>query len=423
MLRALAFLLTALCAAAGPAPLFRDFTGLCGHTVQFKPELYAPVCRWVRDYHPVNWDLNKDTSTLPDWPFAKNRVSWEQVYGSWHKAGLRISASLMIDEMQKDWKDMPRDARAYARSFAENFGPGGKWPYVEWVEIGNEPGLYDDAAYRALFEAMTRGIREGNPRLKIMPCNTELKSDRYWKGVDCLKGFEDLYDGLQIHRYAIAEGWPAWRRSYPEDPKVPWLDAIRDLLKWRDAHAAGKPVWVTEFGWDCSTRQPDPKSEFAKWQDNSDEDQARWLVRSFLLFSGMGIDKAFVYFFNDSDEPKFHAASGVTRNFQPKPSWHALAWMLRSLGDHRFAASEQASVEHGYISRFTPEKPGAPEILAVWHPVNAQQPFRIQTGGKLIKAERMPLSKAPAEPVTVTQEDGHLVLTGSVDPVFIWIQP
>ena len=69
---------------ADPRPLMKDFIGLNGHTVQFKPELYAPVCTWVRDYHPVPWDLQKDTDTLPEWPFAKNKVSWEKVYGSWH---------------------------------------------------------------------------------------------------------------------------------------------------------------------------------------------------------------------------------------------------------------------------------------------------------------------------------------------------
>jgi hypothetical protein len=66
----------------GKHPLFRDFVGLCGHTVQFKPELYQPVCRVVRDYHPVKWDLADDTSVMPVWPFAKNRVSWEKVYRS-----------------------------------------------------------------------------------------------------------------------------------------------------------------------------------------------------------------------------------------------------------------------------------------------------------------------------------------------------
>ena len=115
-----AAVISASLSAAGERPLFRDFVGLCGHTVQFKPALYAPVCRWVRDYHPVQWDLDKDTAVLPKWPEAKNRVSWEQVYGSWQKAGLHTNVSLMIDGMQKDWKDMPQEARAYAGPLRSN---------------------------------------------------------------------------------------------------------------------------------------------------------------------------------------------------------------------------------------------------------------------------------------------------------------
>ncbi len=62
-----------------------------------------------------------------------------------------------------------------------------------------------------------------------------------------------------------------------------------------------------------------------------------WLVRSYFLFAEMGIDKAFVYFFNDEDKPAFHACSGLTRNFQPKPGYHAIAWMLEHLADYRFS--------------------------------------------------------------------------------------
>lgn len=406
-------------------PLFRDFVGLCGHTVQFKPDLYAPVCRWVRDYHPVKWDLADDTSKLPEWPFAKNRVSWEKVYGSWHAQGLKISVCFQIDDMQKDWKDLGKDARAYAKSFAENFGPGGRWPYVEYVELGNEPGLYDDAAYRAIFEAMARGIREGNPRLKIATCNIEAgKSDRYWKGTDCLHGLEDLYDVLRIHRYAIAEQWPVWRRTYPENPKVPYLSSVQHLLDWRDKSAPTKPVWVSEFGWDASTQTPDPKGEWAKWVDSTDEEQARWLVRSFLLFAEMGVGKAFVYFFNDADEARLHHASGLTRNFQPKPAYHAIEWMLRSLADYRFSKVIRSSLDDGYVYEFTPEKPGDPVIWAAWHPTKEDHAMKLDAGGlRLQRAEVMPLGKDEATAAKVSADGSSLTLQVGERPTFIWLAP
>lgn len=413
---------------AKPLPLFRDFTGLCGHTVAFKPDLYKPVCGVVRDYHPVEWDLPDDTSLLPEWPFARNRVSWEQIYGSWHKAGLKINVCLMIDGMDKKWKDPVKDSFAYGKSFAENFGPGGKWPFVEAVEIGNEPGLYSDEDWVKVMETMAKGIREGNPKLKIVTCNIEsAKSDRYWKGADLYKDKTALYDVIQIHRYAIAEQWPVWRRSYPEDPKVPFLSAIRELGEWRDKNAPGKELWVTEFGWDSSSQKPDPKGDWAKWVGSTDDEQARYIVRTFFLLAEMGVDKAFTYFFNDDDKPQLHAASGLTRNFQPKPSYHATAWMLKALRDHRFAKAHLKSLDQGYAYEFSPEKPEtAPSILAVWHATKTTPvtlPSAALAGRKVIKAERMPLKPGDAETVTTTSTtDGGLTVEAGEHPVLIWLK-
>jgi len=68
----------------------REFIGLNGHTVQFKPELYQPVCRLVRDYHPVEWDLGRNTAEPAPFPFAKNRVDWSKAYGSWREKNWTI---------------------------------------------------------------------------------------------------------------------------------------------------------------------------------------------------------------------------------------------------------------------------------------------------------------------------------------------
>lgn len=406
-------------------PLFRDFVGVCGHTVAFKPELYRPVAGWVRDYHPVKWDLPKDTSLLPEWPFARNRVSWEQVYGSWNKSGFKTDVCFQFDEMTNAWKDVAADARAYAKSFAQNFGPGGKWPFVESIEIGNEPGLFSDEKYRELFQAMARGIREGNPKIKIVTCNVEGdKSDRYWKGANLFKEMPELFDVLQIHRYAIAEQWPVWRRTYPENPKVPFLSSVQKLLDWRDANAKGKPVWVTEFGWDCSTKKPDPKGPMGKWVGSTDEEQAMWLVRSFFLFAQMGVEKAFVYFFNDKDEPSLHACSGLTRNYQPKAAYYSVAWMLKSLADYRFSKAVKASLEDGYVYEFAPEKADQPRVFAVWHATKDDVPVSFETGGgKVLRAERMPMASGVEDSFAIAGGDGGSIsINARMHPVLVWVK-
>src|SRR3954453_11206953 len=68
-------------------PLLRDFMGVCTHTIQFRPELYRPVARLARDYHSLGWDVGKETDFKPQFPFARNRVHWGKVYGSWKSAG------------------------------------------------------------------------------------------------------------------------------------------------------------------------------------------------------------------------------------------------------------------------------------------------------------------------------------------------
>src|SRR3954466_10153976 len=113
-------------------PLIRDFVGINGHTVQFKPALYQPVCRLVRDYHPVEWDLGKNTAELPELPFAKNRVDWNQVYGGWREKGWVIDVCLMFESIKRtNWNNIESDAHAYGRAFAREFGPSGSRKLVD----------------------------------------------------------------------------------------------------------------------------------------------------------------------------------------------------------------------------------------------------------------------------------------------------
>ncbi len=264
-------------------PLMREFLGVNGHTVQFQPALYAKACGKVRDYHSLEWDVGKETDFVTRFPEARNRVNWNDVYGSWQKAGFDTDVCLMFNNTPPDsWKDIPKDARTYGEAFAKAFGPSSEKKLVSSFEIGNEPGHYSDEKYRAVFEAMAGGLREGDPKLKILTCNmTTGKSGKYEKSVACVTGQEALYDVLTIHTYAMAESWPTWRRSYPEDPKIEFLKTVESLSAWRNENARGKEIWVTEFGWDASTKPPKKTGDFAKWDGNvSDEKQAQYLVRA-----------------------------------------------------------------------------------------------------------------------------------------------
>jgi hypothetical protein len=428
----LALLLRVSAAAAEPAPFtppaMKDFIGLNVHTVQFKPELYAPVCRLLRDYHPMDWDTTKDTSKPTQFPFAANRVDWSKLYGGWTRRGYEVNACVMFDNLKfAAWKDPAADARRYGEAFAKFFGPSGEHPWVTSVEIGNEPAEYSPEQYRTIFENMARGLRAGDPRMKIVTCAVMTgKPDKWSKPVAAVEGLNDLYDVLNIHSYAMKEQWPTWRRSHPEDPSIPYLKSIEALIEWRDKHAPGKQVWLTEFGYDSTTKPNHPTGDFAKWVGVTDEQQAQYNVRSFLVFSAMRIDRAYLFFFNDKDEPQLHGASGITRDFKPKPSFYAMAHLYQTLGEHRFTKTV-ARTDSLYCFEYAPANGGGDRVFVAWSPTSGQKPATHRlpiSGSRVTKAERMPLSADP--PAAVEWKavgDGASIEIGvGESPVFLHVR-
>ncbi len=425
LLLALSFSAHSEDAAGRPVkPRFREFMGLCSHTIQFKPDLYAPVCRAVRDYHPFDWDTGEDTSFATRFPSARNGVDWKKVYGDWKAGGYETDVSIMFDNIPvKDWKHLSRDSRAYGQAFAKAFGPSSSSNLVASVEIGNEPGKYDDQSYRTLFENMAGGLRQGDPNLKVGPCAvTTGASEQYAKSVKCLQGLEKLYDFLNIHTYAQVQGYPTWRRSFPEDPKIDYLRNVEKLIAWRDQHAPGKQIRITEFGWDASTKPAPATGTFAKWVGSTETEQAQYLVRSFLLFSKLDVTRAYIFFFDDKDEPQVHGSSGLTRNGRPKPAFHAVAHLLKTLGDYRFQQVVEEKPGAVYVYEFIHGDDPTRRIWAVWSPSGTGKQARIELndqGMKLLGAERMPLIAGDALAEHPTRRDGTISVELSESPVYL----
>jgi hypothetical protein len=402
-------------------PPWSEFMGINGHTVQFRPELYAPVANRVRDYHPVEWDLGKESDSIPPFPSARNGVNWQSVYGSWKKRDWTIDACLMFESIPRErWKNLGADSRAYAERFARAFGPSSAMPLVESVEIGNEPGKFSDADYRTIFENMARGFRVGDPKIKVVTCAlTTGPSGDYSKSVSCIAGLEDLYDVLNVHTYPQLEPWPTWRRSFPEDLRLKsFVGDVTNLCRWRDDHAPGKPVWITEFGYDSTTKKPNPNSEFKKWIGVTDEQQAQWIVRSWLLFASLPVDRAYLYFFNDTDQPQVHGSSGLTRNFEPKPAYYAVAHLHQTLANYRFKTNVRAG--EATVAQFENIGDSHRQIWVIWLPVGEAKTARVTLppfNGKIEKCERMPLTKGQeivsdftGPEVTVSDSPSYLFL-------------
>jgi serine/threonine-protein kinase ATR len=383
-------------------PLMRDLVGLnsyaAGHSAHraFDPELYRPVCRLLREYHMVKRDLGDKPSEPAPLPFGKDGTDWAAIYRDWTSKGWNVEVSLQFETVDREkWTDIETQARDYGRRYAREFGPSGERRCVDTVEIGNEPSKWSDEDYTRMFRAMAQGIREGDPKMRIATSNITAGPSGAWdKSVACVAPYPELYDILALHIYAEVEQDPSWRRSYPENPKLlRYLNDVEALCRWRDAHAPEKEVWITEFGYDSSTKTADPKGKLPQWVGVTDEQQAQWLVRSLLVFASMDVGRAYIYFFNDRDTPSLHASAGITRDFRPKPSFHALAHLQRVLGEYRFGRMVVDEPGELRVQEFAHESNPTKFIWAVWSPTGEGKRYRrVLPGvaGELVAAERMP---------------------------------
>lgn len=414
-------------------PIMRDFVGLNGH-YHFKPALYYPVARKIRTYHDMNWDVTAPGDP-PTFPRCVNGVDWTQVYGPWNEAGIDISLCVQFVKFGRQhpdhrtlWKGHTGWAREYGRAMARFFGPTHGNAYASSIEIGNEPGNeFDDLVYREIFRNMAEGIREGDPALRILTCAAQAApADKYMKSLTetfLHSELLPLFDGISVHTYAfLPENIRAhpWERTYPEDPRSPFLKSVDDVIAWRDHHAPSKEIWVTEFGWDaCSEEAMSRREGWAEklnWSGVDELDQARYLVRSILLFAKRDIRRVNIYFYNDQDQPSVHASSGITRNFKPKLSYWALAQFQEILGDYRF---DCVVVEKEGLHLYAFKKAGAPAIHVLWNsspnpillnPNTLLGSNRYQTHTSMATTSAKPLPKPVDAPIEVTGDVIYLSL-------------
>ena len=340
-------------ASTTPKPLFKDFMGINGHFT-FKPELYGKVCRLVRNYHNVDWDARTpgDPITIP---VTDNHVNWKtDLYGPWKLNGFTTDICLQFGKYDRpnpisDWQGKEQWMYNYGKSLAAFFGPSGTEKLATSFEIGNEPGKRVDLTqYRTIFRQMASGIRAGDPKALILtPAVQARPANDYYQSLGDIYKENDiipLYDVINIHTYPTlpksASSENTWNCSYPEDSSLQYMKIVDESIAWRDQHAATKKVWVTEFGYDaCTPTAMQNRKDWAlrlNWQGTSDLQQAQYLVRSFFAFATRDIDRAYIYDYDDQDEPSFHESSGLTRKFQPKTSFWAIKQLYEILGNYRF---------------------------------------------------------------------------------------
>ena len=113
------------------------------------------------------------------------------------------------------------------------------------------------------------------------------------------------------------EGYPTWRRSYPEDPKIDYLRRVEKLIAWRDQHAPGKEIRDHGVRLGRLDKARAATGTFSKWVGSTETQQAQYLVRSFLLFSKLDVARAYIFLL------RRQGRTAGSRLIRPDPQWPA----------------------------------------------------------------------------------------------------
>ena len=182
-------------------------------------------------------------------------------------------------------------------------------------------------------------------------------------------------------------------------------------------------MWLTEFGWDATTKPAPPTGDFAKWIGSTETEQAMWIVRGYMVLCALGVDRAYLYFFNADDTPHLHGSSGLTRNFVPKPAFYAVAHLQKTLGDYRLTKVVREDSAHGFVYEFTKGDDAKKRVLAVWKTAGAAVKATVPVGAaKVLRAERTPLATGDAPRVAVQSVAGGIEVEAGELPVFVWLE-
>ncbi|RFS24699.1 hypothetical protein DVR12_05720 [Chitinophaga silvatica] len=435
-------------------PLFKDFMGINGH-VTFKPALYGQVCRLVRNYHNMNWDAEKPGDSL-HLPFTNNNINWQKdVYGPWKEHGFETDICLQflgfgpsVKDYQQRWAGKESWAREYGKVMSAYFGPSGSEKLCTSMEIDNEPGsFFDSTLFKKLFKEMAQGIREGDPKVKILtPAVKAGRLDKYSQDLGSMYGSDEmlpLYDVINVHTYpTIDKGMfdeNVWNRSFPEDKDLYYFKMVTETIDWRDKHAKDKEIWVTEFGYDaCTDSAMLKRKDWAlklNWQGTTDLQQAQYLVRSFLLFSALDIQRAYLYYYDDNDEASVHAASGITRHFAPKTAFWAVKQLYQTLGEYRFRKIIQQQPGKAYVYEFVKGSDNNDIIWVAWSPTGVRtdkkknyQPVQTTIAlynipGDVVQIQGMAVNENSSQKIDFKKNNQTSIsLTISESPVYINIK-
>ena len=315
------------------------------------PDRYAPVAGHARNYHDLTWDLTDpderiDFSKMATAGTPANAwLDWDKEYRRWQAAGLPVQASLQFQRFEpRQWDTPYESAYAYGYAYARHFGPTHGNGLVDRVEVGNEPWHYPAALYRTILDGMSAGLKAADPALPVLPCALQAADPaaeagffKNYAGARLTPALTERMDGFNVHAYSYAPDFFHREGAVgPEHPLSTFGEA-KNMLRWRDANAPGKPVYLSEWGYDY----PGPDSDCTHPVCVSPRMAAAYALRTLFYAQRLGLERITWYYFADEEKPSgLYTRSGLTEeketDFAPKAVYQALRGLMDRFGDLQF---------------------------------------------------------------------------------------
>ena len=219
--------------------------------------------------------------------------------------------------------------------------------HIKWIELGNEPNG-EDAAGATPYQlaALTSAAYDGhqrtlladvyNPNSFTYPFGGKTADPDIKLAIAGLAGIQNRYimtmtywmranrtdnsiamDAFNVHtyfgKYFYMNGQSIIVGVSPEEFGL--VDAMSQLVDFRDKYYPDVEVWLTEFGWDTNqsyetmtsahaydTKDLNGDGEISEYEMvmRSREIQGMWLVRAYIMLASCGVDKATMYMCEDA---------------------------------------------------------------------------------------------------------------------------
>jgi hypothetical protein len=301
------------------------------------PSDIGRVAGWARDYHKSYW-----YEPSPD------SYRWEsgwQYVGNFYRALRAVGVKVMpATELAPAWASSngqitgnpdPAAHANYLGDLVAHFGDT-----IAAVENFNEPNqswrqpLFPSEKFGTMTAHDYEAVKAADPNLLFVLAGMAGPDTTYLDAAN--RASDGKFDVVNFHWYA-----PGDTTNGGVNPEAGGLaDQVGRVRSWRDAHAPGKPVWITEFGWDTFQQTDGRKSKVYAPESSA----ANYLLRALFLMQAQGVEKGFVFMYRDptSNALNLHVtynSAGLVTNTaeadgRKKPGWYYLATLKSVLGDY-----------------------------------------------------------------------------------------